>query len=261
MSTGGQALPADSRVILKGYCGSTIHGTSVLGTDDQDIMGICIEPREFVIGLRLFETHVWRTQPEGMKSGPGDVDLTIHSLRKYARLAAHGNPTIITTLFLPDEFVLHRDWLGSRLMQQRNILLSRRAGAAFLGYMTAQRERLEGIRGGRHGWRQELVDRYGFDTKYAGHLVRLGYQGLEFMRTGVITLPLPVSGRERVIAIRTGLVSQVEVLEEAAELESNLRAAISTSPLPEEPQRDEIDRFLVEAYEEAWIGSPPQAKG
>lgn len=252
MSTGGQPLPDGSRVILKGYCGSTIHGTSVEGMDDQDIMGICIEPREFVIGLRHFETHVWRTQPEGVKSGPGDIDYTIHSLRKYARLAAHGNPTIITTLFLPDEFVLARDQLGQRLMEQRNILLSRRAGAAFLGYMTAQRERLEGIRGGRHGWRQHLVDLYGFDTKYAGHLIRLGYQGLEFMRTGIITLPLPVTDRERVVAIRTGGVTKDDVLAEATQLEADLTASIMVSPLPEEPDRDAIDRFLVEAYEEAW---------
>ena len=78
MSTGGQALPEGSRVILRGVVGSTIHGVSVSNQDDRDELGICIEPREYVIGLRHFETHVWRTQPEGVKSGPGDLDLTIH---------------------------------------------------------------------------------------------------------------------------------------------------------------------------------------
>src|SRR5690606_28653325 len=103
MSTGGQALPERARVILRGVVGSTIHGVSVGGQDDRDEMGICIEPPDYVIGLRHFETHVWRTQPEGVKSGPGDLDLTIHSLRKFMRLAAKGNPTIITLLYLPDE--------------------------------------------------------------------------------------------------------------------------------------------------------------
>lgn len=259
MSSGGQPLPEGSRVILRGYCGSTIHGTSVSGQDDRDELGVCVEPREYVIGLKHFETHVWRTQPEGVKSGPGDLDLTIHSLRKYVRLAAHGNPTIITLLFLPDEFVLECDPLGFRLVQHRQIMLSRKAGVSFLGYMTAQRERLEGTRGGRHGWRQALVEQYGFDTKYAGHLIRLGYQGVEFMRSGVITLPMPQPMRDYVVAIRTGEVSLKEVLLRAGDLESDLRYLIdapdTTSPLPEQPDYDAIDRFLIEVYESVWRSS------
>lgn len=252
MSSGGQSLPDGARVILKGYCGSTIHGTSVSGMDDQDHLGVCIEPREYVIGLRHFETHVWRTQPNGVRSGPGDLDLTIHSLRKYMRLAANGNPTIITLLYLPDQFILECDPLGRRLINERSIMLCRKAGGAFLGYMTAQRERLEGIRGGQHGWRQELVERFGFDTKYAGHLIRLGYQGVEFMRSGVITLPMPQEQRDLVVAIRTGQVPLNDVLTRSGELERELRDLLDTSPLPEEPNYDAINRFLVEAYESVW---------
>lgn len=252
MSSGGQSMPAGARVILRGVVGSTIHGVSVSGQDDRDELGICIEPREYVIGLQHFETHVWRTQPEGVRSGPGDLDLTIHSLRKFMRLAANGNPTIITLLYLPERFICEIDTWGRRLIEQREIMLCRRAGAAFLGYMTAQRERLEGVRGGRHGWRQELVDRYGFDTKYAGHLIRLGYQGVEFMRSGVITLPMPQEQRDLVVAIRTGQVPVNDVLTKAGELERELRDLLDTSPLPDEPNRAAIDAFLMAAYEEAW---------
>lgn len=252
MSTGGQPLPKNARVILRGLVGSTIHGVSVSGQDDRDEMGICIEPRDYVIGLRHFETHVWRTQPEGVKSGPGDLDLTIHSLRKFMRLAAKGNPTIITLLYLPDEFVCEVDDWGRRLIEQRSIMLCRKAGASFLGYMTAQRERLEGIRGGRHGWRQHLVDTYGFDTKYAGHLIRLGYQGVEFMRTGVITLPMPQEQREEIVAIRTGQVDVNDVLTRSGLLERELKDLLDTSPLPEEPDYGAINAFLVDAYESVW---------
>ena len=44
---------------------------------------------------------MWRTQPEGQPSGPGDVDLSTYSLRKYLRLAANGNPTVLNLLFSP----------------------------------------------------------------------------------------------------------------------------------------------------------------
>ncbi|EPQ73150.1 nucleotidyltransferase domain-containing protein [Mycobacterium marinum] len=54
-----------------------MHGGTVEGTDDRDEMGICIEPPDCVIGLREFEHYQYRTQPEGVRSGAGDPDLTI----------------------------------------------------------------------------------------------------------------------------------------------------------------------------------------
>ena len=32
--------------------------------------------------------------------------------------------------------------------------------------------------------RPELIAAHGYDTKYAGHVLRLGYQGIEFLETG-----------------------------------------------------------------------------
>ena len=64
-------------------------------------MGICIEPPEYVAGLRRFEQWVYRTQPEGARSGPGDIDRTVYSLRKWCRLALAGNPTVMLLLHVP----------------------------------------------------------------------------------------------------------------------------------------------------------------
>jgi hypothetical protein len=50
-------------------------------------MGVCVEPMQYILGLREFEHWVWRTQPEGRSNGPGDLDLTIYGLRKYCRLS------------------------------------------------------------------------------------------------------------------------------------------------------------------------------
>jgi uncharacterized protein len=51
-----------------------VHGLSNPGTDDRDEMGVCVEPLAYIAGLRPFEHWVFRTQPEGVPSGPGDVD-------------------------------------------------------------------------------------------------------------------------------------------------------------------------------------------
>lgn len=94
--------------ILRGLVGSTVHGLSNPGTGDRDEMGVCVEPPEYVIGLRRFEHCVARTQPEGHPSGPGDVDLTVYGLRKFCRLAAKGNPTVLLLFFVTGADVLER---------------------------------------------------------------------------------------------------------------------------------------------------------
>ena len=61
---------AERGCILRAVVGSTVHGLSNPGTDDRDEMGVCVEPREYVLGLRPFEHWVFRSRPEGVPSGP-----------------------------------------------------------------------------------------------------------------------------------------------------------------------------------------------
>lgn len=75
--------------------------------------GVCIEPPEYVIGLQRFEQYIYRTQPEGVRSGPGDLDLIVYSLRKWLRLALAGNPTILLPLFVPTDHLVSCGPLGS----------------------------------------------------------------------------------------------------------------------------------------------------
>lgn len=245
-------IPAGSLVVLRGLVGSTVHGTNVANQDDRDEMAIAIEPPHYVIGMKHWETTVERTQPEGMKSGPGDLDLVIHSLRKYCRLAARGNPTMLLPLFLPEAAIMEANEIGRELIANRSMFLSRECGKAFLGYMIAQKNRLMGTQGGRHGSRPELVEQFGFDTKYAGHIIRLGYQGVELMTTGQISLPMPLVQRAEVLDIRTGHSTFDHVLSRAGRLEAQIRDLLDTSPLPEHPDEEEINSFLQDSYLKAW---------
>ena len=45
---------AEPNTVLLGLVGSTVHGVTVDDADDRDEMGICIEPPEYVAGLRHF---------------------------------------------------------------------------------------------------------------------------------------------------------------------------------------------------------------
>lgn len=101
--------------------------------------------------------------------------------------------------------------------------------------------------------RPELIEKYGFDTKYAMHMVRLGVQGVELLETGRMTLPIAEPWLSWLRDLRRGKHTQAEALAAAAELEDRLdRLARGGSPLPEQPDRDWADRWLVHAYGAAW---------
>src|SRR5205085_1468291 len=105
----------------------------------------------------------------------GDLDLVIYSMHKFLRLALKGNPQIMEMFFIKKYVYVNA--LGTHLQELAPYVVSKQAGKAYLGYMQAQRQRLNGERGGKDVNRPELVEKYGFDTKYAMHVVRLGLQG------------------------------------------------------------------------------------
>ena len=240
------------RVII----GSTIHGLSVKDTDDLDLMGICIPKPEQTIGLsQPFEQHVWRTQPEGHPSGPGDIDLTVYSLRKFLRLAANGNPTLLNLLFVqPKDRHIDSD-LACELRDLTDKIVSREAAARYRGYLRAQRERLIGVRGQKHtggARRAKYMAEAGWDTKYAMHMVRLGVQGVELLHTGKISLPIQEPLRSQIMDVRLGNVTQDYAVEWAESLEAQLDDLENSSDLRPEPDRKALEKWLVEVQMDSW---------
>lgn len=232
--------------ILRGLVGSGIHGVAMEGTDDRDEMGICIEPLEYVIGLKHFEQYIQRDRPEGVRSEPGDLDLTIYSLRKYVRLALKGNPSILVLLHHPSPTV--QTHYGEELQDNYWRFNSKHAIRAFLGYMTQQRQRLVGERGQRNVNRPELVEKYGYDTKYAMHMIRLGLQGNELAETGKLSLPMRSTDVDYLLQIRKGEISLDRVLTTAGELEAMLELQLHTDIFPDDSDREWADEFLCRTY-------------
>lgn len=160
--------PLPETTILLVEVGSTAHGTGVPGGEDHDEMGVVIEPPEAVLGLDPggFTTVMQRTQPEGTRSGPGDTDRTLHSLRRFLRLAAGGNPSILMSFWAP---VLYATDEGHQLRALADAFIGRHVVPRYRGYMESQAMRLLGTRGGGHGrrgggQREELIAEHGYDT-------------------------------------------------------------------------------------------------
>ena len=245
------ATIAQRGCIIRCLVGSTLHGLVRDGTDDRDEMGVCIEPPDHVIGLRRFEHWVHRTQPEGLPSGPGDLDLVVYSLRKYCALALKGSPTVLLLLYVPEEALVVRDELGERLQALAPSLISRRTGLAFLGYLESQRRGLLAERHSPSRWR-EMSSEHGYDTKYAMHALRIGHQGKELLESGRITLPVPEPLRTRLLEVRHGTVALDRIVAEVQRLEGQLQELTMSSSLAAEPDFGAVDRFLIDAYEAGW---------
>lgn len=250
---------AERCTILRGLVGSTVHGLNVNdGIEDRDEMGVCVEPIEDAMALSArFEQFIYRSAAEregreNARSTAGDLDLTIYSLRKWVRLALKGNPTILLLLFTPEDQLVHIDDLGAELRALTPVIVSRRVHGPFLGYLQAQKQRLTGERGQKRVHRPELEEMYGFDTKYAMHMLRLGLQGVELLTTGRLSLPMREPDRSYLRDVRLGKVSEQACLTRAGELEQELSNLATTSPLPDEPDESRVSDWVINAYRRRW---------
>jgi predicted nucleotidyltransferase len=229
--------------------GSELHGAKVKDTDDLDIYGTYLEPPELVIGLDKSEFYVWSTAGNERRNGPDDIDVCLYSLRKWAGLAAKGNPTALHFLFAPNYSTKPKPW--DEVLRSRNVFLSELAARQFRGLADAQVRRLQGIGTGKKGQRHEFIGVHGYDVKAAMHVIRLLNEGIELMRSGTITLPRPE--KDLLITIRTGQYGSLErVLTLANALFLELEQAEAESELPDSVDRAAISKLVSDTYLRYW---------
>jgi len=227
--------------------GSELHGAKLAGTDDHDIYGVYIEPPVVALGLDADEHFVWSTAPQNKRNSPLDVDVTLYSLRKWARLACKGNPTCLHFLFVGADS--GSPWTS--IIEHRELFLSRQSLKPFLGFAEDQLKRLTGEKGrGKKGQRPELEAKHGYDTKAGFHAIRLLHECKELMQTGNITLPRPE--KELLIDIRRGAWTLEKLIREANALSLACTEAEKTSPLRPTVDREAISKLIAEAYQKHW---------
>lgn len=92
--------------------------------------------------------------------------------------------------------------------------------------------------------RRELVERFGYDTKNAAHLIRILRMGIEFLTEG--TLYVEREDKHELMDIKRGLWSLDKVKAEAERLFALASEAHVRSPLPPEPDRKRAERLVIE---------------
>lgn len=123
----------EQNTIHKIVAGSHLYGTA-RDDSDIDIRGVCLMPKEAVLGFSNFDQYI---------SNDGE-DVTIYGLRKFMKLALGANPNILDILFAPTDkwLVQNADWWFVWI--HRKLFLSQRVRNTFSGYAASQLKRLKG---------------------------------------------------------------------------------------------------------------------
>jgi predicted nucleotidyltransferase len=236
--------------IMLAYRGSYSHGTYVppeeeFSTDDVDLMGIVVPDPDYYVGLKEYGS---RGTVE-IKDDPYDVVL--YESRKAVGLLAKGNPNIVNMLWLPEEMYLVQTGAGDYLKSCRNAFVTKALYQPFRGYARSQLEKMEdnAFQGYMGDKRKVIVERFGYDTKNASHLIRLLRQGVEFFEHGEMVVDRRAAGdADELIEIKQGAWTLELVKEVAAQLDDDLETAWMGSSLPSAPDWDVVNAIARETY-------------
>lgn len=251
-------FPLWGSLVLMGRRGSEAHGTFVPSTDpnsidDRDLMGVCIPPARYYLGI----SH-W----QGAEAIHGCWDVVLYEFRKFVGLLMKQNPNVIGMLWLEPEDYLYLSPEGRLLLEHRHLFRHREvAAAAFEGYAYSQIRKMHGgaFRGYMGARRKELVERIGYDAKNAAHLIRLLHMGQEYQETGELRVRRTWD-REMLLAIKRGDWPLQSVKDYAEERFASLRASKRESVLPETLDENAIEALVMQvlgARLAAAQGGPP----
>lgn len=244
-------IPAGT--ILLGYRGSVAHGTYTHeygpdAHDDKDLLGVCVGPIESYLGLKRFDQH------EAMVEAKDGVvwDSVVYELRKFVRLLLGGNPNVMSLLWLPEQLYVVQTPAGKRLIQARDAFVSRDVYYSYVGYAKGQLHRMTHPSGKHMGAkRRKLVEKFGYDTKNAGHLIRLLEMGIELLTTG--ELRVLRENATQLIEIKKGEWPLERVMAESDRLFTLAQEAFVRSSLPLKPDYEMAERLTVEILTEALL--------
>jgi hypothetical protein len=229
------------RTILQGIVGSTAYGLHTPASD-IDRMGVFVVPTPEVVGLGRPRESVVTTKP----------DITQHEIKKFLRLVLNGNPSVNELLWLEDYEVVSYEWGAGLLALRQSFLSARRVRDAYLGYATQQFRDLE-RRDGTFG--PDLRKR---TEKHARHLRRLVDQGYDLYTTG--TLLIRVQDPEAVHEFGRQVAAEVQREDPDQRFrtatafmeEAKTRFDLATTVLPEHPDTDRVNRWLVQLRKAHW---------
>ncbi len=235
--------------------GSTAYGcASDQGTADWDIYGFAIPPKHIIFPHMIGVIKGFGNQGEAFdqwqQHGIYDADkqrsfdFQVFNIVKYFQLLYDNNPNIIDSLFVPYTCVLQSTAIGNLVRDRRKIFLSKRIWVKFKGYAYSQLKKMDSKIA--IGNRLDSVEKYGYDVKYAYHLVRLLNEAEQILTTGDLDLQ---QNREQLKSIRRGDWTKEQIVQHFETKAAGLEEVFLKSDLQEVPSESRVKQLLLECLE------------
>lgn len=234
-------------------------------------------------GEQLERFKVW--DQHHIRSGGKEYDFAVYNIVYYFNLCMQNNPNIIDSLYTPVRCVKHITEVGTMVRDNRRVFLHKGSWHKFKGYAFQQLHKMElkrkdnpevaalreyaaarGIDLATSNW-DEIKDvefaslaatvtakgrryvgiaQYGFDVKFAYHVVRLINEVEQILEEGDLDLE---RSREQLKSIRRGEWSMERIQEWFASRENDLNTTYANSKLPHTPDVDAIKTLLLNCLE------------
>lgn len=224
----GQAMPAadfnlEAVVVYRCVVGSRAYGLES-DNSDTDLRGIYLAPP----GL------YWSLYGAPDQFEDSEAQVCYWELQKFVVMALKANPNILECLYSP--LVEKMTPLAAELIALRQSFLSQMVFQTFNGYALSQFKKLE----------QDLRIQGEIRWKHAMHLIRLLITGAATLREGRVPVRVE-QHRDRLLSVKRGELPWPDVDAWRRELHQDFERALVETKLPERPDYNSANRFLIDA--------------
>lgn len=158
-------------------------------------------------------------------------------LQKFIVLALKANPNVLECLYTP--LIEEAKPIAQELLDGREMFLSKLVYQTYNGYVLSQFRKLE----------QDLRTRGELKWKHVMHLVRLLLSGVTILSENRVPVRVD-EHRQLLMSIRNGRKTWDEVNEWRIELHKQFDRAYETTTLPDRPDYERANDFLIKARQE-----------
>jgi predicted nucleotidyltransferase len=174
--------------------------------------------------------------PEQLENDP--TQEAYWELQKFLVLALKANPNILECLYSP--LVETATPLAEELLAMREIFLSRIVYQTFNGYVLSQFKKMQA----------DLRNQGKVKWKHVMHLIRLLLSGIHVLGHGFVPVRVE-EHREQLLAIKRGELPWEETEKWRLALHAEFDRAFAETKLPERPDYEKANAFLVRARRHA----------
>jgi uncharacterized protein len=155
-------------------------------------------------------------------------------LQRFLVLALKANPNVLECLYSP--IIEKTTPLAEELLAMRSIFLSRLVYQTYNGYVMSQFKKMQ----------TDIRNQGEVKWKHVMHLIRLLISGIDVLLEGAVRVHVE-NHREHLLAIKRGTVPWEQTEQWRLALHQQFDAALQSTKLPERPDYERANAFLIRA--------------